>query len=397
MFETLEMAPPDAILGLTEAFKKDPNPAKINLSVGVYKDAKGDTPVFSSVKKAEELILKSEKTKNYLAIDGSSEYSAAVQELLFGADHEVVKSKRSCTAHTPGGTAALRVSGDFIKKMFPKARIWMSQPTWPNHPQIFQAAGVAQESYPYFDAHVNGIAFGEMMDAMNRIPEGDVVLLHGCCHNPTGCDPTLEQWKEIADVVQKRKLLPLLDFAYQGLAEGIEVDRAGLLELARPGVEMLICSSFSKNFGLYNERVGALTAVGKDAEAASRAQSHIKSCIRANYSNPPSHGGSVVTTILNNADLRKEWLGEVDVMRARINKMRTLFVDTLKAKGVKADFSFIARQRGMFSFSGLSKEQVETLKKKHGIYVVGNGRINVAGMTEGNMDQLSTAIAQVLS
>ena len=397
MFEALEMAPADAILGITEAFKKDPNPNKINLSVGVYKDAQGDTPVLNSVKKAEEMILAGEKTKNYLAIDGSAEYGAAVQELLFGADHDIVKSKRSATSQTPGGTGALRVSADFIRKMFPKARVWMSQPTWPNHPQIFQAAGVAQENYPYFDSHANGIAFADMMDALNRIPEGDIVLLHGCCHNPTGCDPTAAQWKEIADVVQQRKLMPLIDFAYQGLAEGFDADRVGLLELARPGVELLICSSFSKNFGLYNERVGALTVVAKDADSALKAQSHVKSVIRANYSNPPAHGGAVVTTILNDPALRAEWLAEVDAMRARINKMRTLFVDTLKAKGVNADFSFIANQRGMFSFSGLTKDQVEALKKKFGIYIVGNGRINVAGMTEGNMDALCTAIAQVLS
>lgn len=396
MLNLLSPAQPDAILGLTEEFKKDPNPEKINLGVGVYKDAHGNTPIPKAVKKAEERLLKEESTKNYLPISGSAEYGKAVQNLLFGTGHDVLLSGRSETAQTPGGTGALRVAGDFIKKMFPAKRIWMSEPTWPNHPQIFQAAGMEVQTYPYFDAAANSLDFVGMMAAIEQIPEGDVLLLHGCCHNPTGIDPTADQWKQIGDLIEKRELLPLVDFAYQGLADGLEVDAAGLRELARPGVELLIPSSFSKNFGLYCERVGALTVVGATAEDAEKAMGHIKSAIRANYSNPPFHGAAAVTTVLNDPDLRKEWEQEVTEMRERINGMRKLFVDTLAAKGVDRDFSFIKDQRGMFSFSGLTKDHVERLKKEYAIYIVGSGRINVAGMTEANMDRLCTAIAAVL-
>ena len=396
MFEKLETAKPDAILGLTEAFKKDPNPEKINLSVGVYADANGKTPVMSSVKKAEERILGEEATKGYLPIPGAPAYSAAVQELLFGAGHEIISSKRAVTAHTPGGTGALRVAGDFVKKMFPEKKLWMSDPTWPNHPGVFTAAGLEIKTYPYFDAANNSLDFEAMMGAIREIPEGDVILLHGCCHNPTGVDPTVEQWAKIADVIQERKLLPLVDFAYQGLGIGLVEDAAGLLELCRPGCELLIASSFSKNFGLYRERVGALTLVGSSEEGAQKAMGHLKTTIRVNYSNPPSHGGSIVSTVLGDPALRKEWEGEVKEIRDRINGMRTLFVDTLKAKGVERDFSFIKNQRGMFSFSGLNKDQVERLKAENSIYIVGSGRINVAGMTAGNMDLLCEAIAKVL-
>jgi aspartate/tyrosine/aromatic aminotransferase len=396
MFQSLAAAQPDAILGLTEAFKKDPNPEKINLGVGVYKDAQGNTPIPKTVKKAEELLLEQETTKNYLAISGSAEYGTAVQKLLFGEGHAIVTSGRAQTAQTPGGTGALRVAGDFLNKMFPAKRIWMSEPTWPNHPQVFQAAGVEIQTHPYFDAAENSLDFVGMMAALEHVPEGDVLLLHACCHNPTGVDPSAEQWKQIGDIVEKRKLFPLVDFAYQGLADGLEEDASGLRELARPGVEMLVCSSFSKNFGLYCERVGALTAVGASSEDAEKAMGHIKSTIRANYSNPPYHGAAIVTTVLNDPDLRKDWEQEVTEMRNRINGMRKLFVETLASKGVDRDFSFIKDQRGMFSFSGLTKDHVERLKKEYAIYIVGSGRINVAGMTEGNMDRLCTAIASVL-
>lgn len=396
LFDTLTMAPQDAILGLTEAFKQDANPAKINLSVGVYKDAAGKTPVLHSVKCAEERILATETSKSYLSIQGSSEYAAVVQALLFGPDHEILNSRRATTAHTPGGTGALRVAGDFIKALFPNTQVWLSQPTWPNHPDVFRAAGLELKTYPYFDPATNGLAFDSMLAVLKQIPTGDVVVLHGCCHNPTGIDPTPAQWAQIADVVQERKLLPLVDFAYQGFAEGIRADAYGLLALCRPGVELLVASSFSKNFGLYNERVGALTIVASSAAAAEAALSHVKRSIRANYSNPPAHGGAIVTTVLNDPALRAEWEAEVQTMRERINTMRQLFVATLAAKGIDRDFSFIAQQRGMFSFSGLTKEQVDMLRQNYAIYIVGSGRINVAGMTEANMDPLCEAIAAVL-
>ena len=396
MFEQFTPAPPDAILGLTEAFKKDPNPKKVNLGVGIYKDAQGRTPILASVKRAEERILQEENTKNYLSIDGSPEYGAAVQELLFGADHEIIRSNRSITAQAPGGTGALRVAADFIATMFPGARVWLSDPTWPNHPSVFKAAGLTTAVYPYFDAANNGVAFAAMLAAIKQIPAGDVVLLHGCCHNPTGADLSLAQWQQVAAVVAERKLLPLVDFAYQGFGDGLDDDAAGLRALCTEVDELLIASSFSKNFGLYNERVGALTLVARNTDAAEKALGHIKIAIRANYSNPPAHGAAVVTTVLRDPALRAQWEAEVTEMRERINTMRHLFVETLNEKGVTRDFSFIAHQRGMFSFSGLTPEHVKALREKHGVYIVGSGRISVAGMTEGNMDYLCTAIADVL-
>jgi aspartate/tyrosine/aromatic aminotransferase len=315
---------------------------------------------------------------------------------MFGEGHEIEHSGRSATSHTPGGTGALRVAADFIHQQLPKATVWMTQPTWPNHPQIFAAAGVTTKSFPYFDAKTNSLAFDEALAAIGKIPAGDVILLHGCCHNPTGIDPTPDQWKRLAVAVYKQGLLPLLDFAYQGFADGIQEDAVGLRELARPGAELMVCSSFSKNFGLYSERVGALTIIAKDKAAAGVVQSQIKTCIRANYSNPPAHGAELVTTVLGDPALRKQWEGEVAQMRDRINGMRGLLVKTLKAKGVSGDYSFISRQRGMFSFSGLTPPQVETLKNKYAIYIVGSGRINVAGITEQNVGPLCEAIAEVV-
>ncbi len=398
MFEKLDMAPADPILGLEEAFKKDGNPEKINLGVGVYKDEDGATPIFRTVKVAEIRLIEEETTKSYLSIVGLPEYGAAVQELIFGAGHEIIQSKRAVTAQTPGGTGGLRVAADFIKKISPNAKVWISQPTWPNHPNIFKAAGLAVDTYPYFDAAANGIAFDAMIAALQQIPEGDVVLLHGSCHNPTGADPTLEQWLKIAEVLKARKLVPLVDFAYQGLGAGIREDAQGVMALCDAGLEMLIASSFSKNFGLYNERVGALTLVSASAESAATAFSHIKIVIRVNYSNPPAHGAKVVAAILNSPELRAEWETEVAAIRERIRAVRTRFVQELRAQGVKKDFSFIERQNGMFSFTGLTKEQVQALRDQHSVYVVETGgRINVAGMTEANLPSLCKSIAQVLA
>lgn len=396
MLQSVSLAPPDSILGLTEAFHKDPNPEKINLGIGVYCDETGKTPILASVREAERRILEAESSKGYLPIDGLKPYGKLVQEMLFAPGHEIVTAKRAATAQTPGGTGGLRVAADFIKKAFPEATVWLSEPTWPNHPQIFSAAGLEQKSYPYFDKAKNGLAFEAMLKALGETAAGDVVVLHGCCHNPTGIDPSPEQWQAIADTLAGRGVLPLIDFAYQGFGRGLEEDAAGLRVMARPGCELLVASSFSKNFGLYSERVGALTVVAADAENAARAQSQIKTVIRANYSNPPEHGGAIVQTILSDPGLRSQWEVELAAMRDRINGMRKLFVTTLEAKGVNADFSFITSQLGMFSFSGLNKEQVERLKKEFAVYIVGSGRINVAGMTSGNMDRLCTAIAAVM-
>lgn len=396
MFERIEPAPSDPILGLSEAFRADPNPKKINLSVGVYQDGSGKTPILDSVRQAGKLVLERQQSMSYLPIPGSPAYAAAVQKLMFGEGHDVPAAGRAATSHTPGGTGALRVAADFIHQQFPQATVWLTQPTWPNHPQIFAAAGVPTKNFPYFDAKANSLALDEALAAIQKMPAGDVVLLHACCHNPTGIDPTPEQWQKIADAVYGRGLLPLLDFAYQGFADGIAEDAAGLRAFCRPDAEFAVCSSFSKNFGLYCERVGALTIVARDKRAADTAQSQVKTVIRANYSNPPAHGAELVTTVLGDAALRSLWEREVAGMRDRINGMRTLLVKTLRAHGVPGDYSFITRQRGMFSFSGLAPEHVKALKEKYAIYVVGSGRINVAGITEQNVGPLCQAIAEVV-
>jgi aspartate/tyrosine/aromatic aminotransferase len=392
MFEKLEMAPADPILGLTDAFNKDPNPNKINLGVGVYKDEAGTTPIMNSVRKAEKILVETEKTKGYLPIPGAPAYGKVVQELVFGKDNKVF----AATAHTPGGTGALRIAGEFLKKLKPNAKIWVSDPTWPNHNGVFAAAGFTVGKYTYYNPQTRGLDFAGMLAAMNAMTPGDIIVLHACCHNPSGIDPTTEQWKQIAEVAVKKDLLPLVDFAYQGLGRGLEEDAEGVRILAAAAAEMVVCSSFSKNFGLYNERVGAITLKGAAQDAVDKAFSHLKITIRVIYSNPPSHGGAIVTTIMGNPDLRKEWEAEVADIRCRIKEMRELFVATLKTKGVKQDFSFLTAQYGMFSFSGLSDEQVKTLKEKYGIYIVGGGRMNVAGMTKANMQPLCTAIAEVL-
>jgi aspartate/tyrosine/aromatic aminotransferase len=397
MFDSLALAPPDSILGLTEAFRKDPNPRKINLSVGVFKDESGSTPILRSVKEAERRLLASEQNKSYLPIEGHPEYAARVQELVFGAQHEIQANQRAVTAQTPGGTGALRVAADFLRKHFPYSTVWHSKPTWANHPSIFAAAGLQVQSYAYIDAANQALDFSAMLTALGEIPRGDVVLLHACCHNPTGIDPTPDQWRQIAAVVHDRGLLPLIDFAYQGFGDGLAEDAAGLAALAQPGKELLICSSYSKNFGLYGERVGALTLVADSPEAAQRALSQLRVSIRTNYSNPPTHGAAIVATVLSDRGLRSDWEVELAAMRERIHGMRRLLVSTMKAKAPQHDFSFLASQKGMFSFSGLSNLQVDELRTKHSVYVVGNGgRINVAGITEQNIDPLTTAIAAVL-
>ena len=396
MFEKLELAPPDAILGLTEAFKKDPNPDKINLSVGIYKDQTGQTPTFSAVKKAEQRILASQSGKSYLPIVGAPEFGAAVQEFVFGPSHAIITEKRAITAHTPGGTGALRVAGIFLKKVRPNAKMWVSDPTWANHTGIFGDAGFEIATYPYYDAANKSLDFAAMIEALRQIPAGDIILLHACCHNPTGVDPSPEQWRQIAKVLNERSVLPLVDFAYQGFGKGIEEDAVGMRIICENVPELLIAGSFSKNFGLYNERVGGLTAVCSDAETTAKVKSHIAICIRRNYSNPPAHGGAIITTIWNDADLRREWEAELTQVRGRIQQMRHDLVATLKAKGAKGDFSFIAKQNGMFSFSGLNKDQVATLKDKYSIYIVGSGRINVAGLTPSNIDRFCEAVTAVL-
>ena len=395
MFESMDKAPADPIMGITELYNTDTNPKKINLSMGVFKDEQGNTPLLDCVKEAEAKIYATEDTKAYSAIEGFSSFNDAVLPLIFGTKHEAVTSGRAATIHTPGGSGALRVVADFLYKLSASKTIWVSDPTWVNHINIFETAGLQVKRYPYFDRATNGLAFDTMMSALKDIPSGDTVLFHGCCHNPTGVDPSNDQWQQISNLVHGNGLLPLLDFAYQGFAEGIREDGEGPLKLVQPGKETLICGSFSKNFALYNERTGSLTAVAVDAAAVNVATSQIKSVIRAIYSSPPAHGGIIVSTILNDPDLRNQWESELKQMRERIQNMRQLLAETLTAKGVPGDHSFITRQRGMFSFSGLNSTQVEQLKNDHSVYIVGNGRINVAAITPDNCDALCEAIANV--
>lgn len=397
MLETLEMAPSDPILGLNTSFNQDSNPNKINLGVGVYKDSEGNTPIFRSVRRAEEIFLGRQTTKNYLPISGAVEFSGAVRELLFGFNRETLSGNRVATIQVPGGTGALRIAGDFIHQKFQNSKIWMSEPTWANHPNLFRLAGLEVKTYPYFDSERNNLDFDAMVGGLHRIPRGDFVLLHGCCHNPTGIDPTPDQWEVISKVVRTRGIVPLIDFAYQGLGDGIVEDGRGLRALCRSNCEVFVASSFSKNFGIYNERVGALTVVTSSEETARAVLSHLMIAIRTNYSNPPAHGAGIVTTVLNDKTLRADWESEVKEVRDRINGMRRLFVNTLRQKGIERDLSFIVHQRGMFSFSGLTVRQVDLLREKYSIYVLRSGRINVAGMTEGNMEYLCDAILDVLN
>ena len=396
MFETLQMAPPDPILGLTEAFKKDSHPNKINLSVGIYKDENGDTPILASVKEAERRLAATEKSKSYLPIDGPPEYGLLVRQMIFGADHPWATDGRVATLQTPGGTGGLRVAGDFLKQKLAVNRIWLSQPTWENHRGVFSAAGLEVGTYTYFDAARNCLDLDGMLASLRQVPAGEAVCLHACCHNPSGFDPTVAQWREIASVLAERRLVTLVDFAYQGFGTGLREDAAGVMELCGRLDELLVCSSFSKNFGLYNERVGALTLVGPTPQATAAALSHAKMCVRTNYSNPPFHGGAIIRTVLSDPSLRAQWEVELQQMRDRINRMRTLFAETMKAKGAPRDFSFITQQRGMFSFSGLSPQHVQALRDQFGIYIVNSGRINVAGMTVGNMNAICDAIITVL-
>ncbi|PWF64165.1 aromatic amino acid aminotransferase [Shewanella sp. BC20] len=396
IFSQVVLAPADPILGLTDTFKADPRQDKVNLGVGIYKDEAGQTPVLQSVKKAEALLLEQEKTKNYLGIEGVQTYNRVVQELLFGEGSTLVTSGRAATAQAPGGTGALRIAAEFLLRNTPSRTVWVSNPTWANHQNIFETAGLTVKEYGYYNASAHDIDFDGMMTDLANAQAGDIVLLHGCCHNPTGIDLTLAQWELVANLCADKQLVPLFDFAYQGFGAGIEEDAAGLRLVAAKVPELLVANSFSKNFGLYNERIGAVTVVAQNADEAVRAFSQVKRTIRANYSNPPAHGALIVSTILSDVALKALWVQELTEMRERIAEMRTLFVQSLKDEGVTQDFSFISRQNGMFSFSGLNKAQVARLKDEFGIYIVGSGRISVAGMTKTNMPVICKAIAQVL-
>ncbi|GAB5405605.1 MAG: aspartate/tyrosine/aromatic aminotransferase [Aureliella sp.] len=394
MFESLTAAPPDPILGLSDAFRSDSRPGKINLTIGVYQDETGTTPVLECVKEAEERLLKAEHSKSYLGIGGLAEFCNQVRELVLG---DLVPASRVTVAQTPGGTGALRVAGDFLGAGASGKRLWCSTPTWPNHRAIFPAAGLTLCDFPYLADDKRSLDFAAMMETLERdLKAGDIVVLHGCCHNPTGVDPSPEQWQDIAELTAQRGALPLLDFAYQGFGDGLEADRVGLKAIASQHEEFIVCSSYSKNFGLYGERIGSLMVVAQSDDASTAVESRVKQAIRCNYSNPPRHGGAIVATVLGDRELRKQWEGELAAMRERIHQMRQQFVDAMRESGCDVDFSFLMQQRGMFSFSGLTPLQVDWLKSQHGIYIVGSGRINVAGITPSNLPALSSAIAEAL-
>lgn len=393
-FSHIATAPPDAILGLTEAFVADPNPNKMNLSVGVYKDASGQTPVLNCVKAAERRLIDEEKTKGYLPIDGLADYRDQIANLVFG---QTVDRQRLAILQTPGGTGALRIAAAFLVSQLSPVRIWIPKPTWANHQAVFDSEGLPTEGYRYLGADKTSFDFAGMMeDLQQNTKAGDAVLLHACCHNPTGVDPTDDQWHQIASLLGEKQLVPLIDFAYQGFGKGLEEDTVGIRTVLEQCPEAIICNSFSKNFGLYGERVGGLSLVAADATAAKAAQSQLKRIVRCNYSNPPRHGAAIVATVLADEQLTSTWHDELAEMRNRIRALRQQFVETMKSTGAGHDFSFLLDQNGMFSFSGLNPMQVDQLKNEHSIYIVGSGRINVAGMSEDRMDQLCQAVAKVM-
>lgn len=394
MFESVTLAPPDPILGLTDTFAKDTRSEKINLTIGVYQDENGACPVLECIKQAGQLLLGTETSKSYLGIDGSPQFRQHAVRLALGG---IVAEDRVASVQTPGGTGALKVAADMIYKNFGGLRIWVSNPTWPNHLGLFESAGLEVKNYPYLSADKTSLDFQTMMDTfIQQGKSGDIVCLHGCCHNPTGIDPTKEQWREISRVLADKRMLPLIDFAYHGFGDGLEEDRLGLHAIGADHQEFIVCSSFSKNFGLYSERVGAMLAVSSQPAQVANISSSAKQVVRTNYSNPPRHGAALINTVLGDPKLRDLWTRELAEMRGRIQEMRRLFVEGMKATGCRTDFSFLLKQRGMFSYSGLSPMQVDRLRNEKGIYMVGSGRINVAGITHRNLPALTQAIAEVL-
>jgi aspartate/tyrosine/aromatic aminotransferase len=390
MWKEIKPAPADAILGLTEAFKNDSRAEKVNLGVGVYKDATGATPVLASVKAAEKKVLEAEASKSYMPIAGEAAYGAAVQKMVLGDVCD-----RAATVHTPGGTGALRLAGELLNA-FSSKTIWVSNPTWANHKNIFKASGLTIQDYPYYNAETKALDEEAFFAALEAVPAGDAVLLHACCHNPTGVDLNAEQWDRVAALAKANGWTALIDFAYQGFGESIEADRKSVETFLAAGVDFFVASSFSKNFGLYRERTGALTAIATTADDAATAISHMKAAARVSYSNPPAHGGLIVTTLLSDPDLSKVWKTELDAMRERIAGMRSAMAEGLTERGVPMDCSFMTRQKGMFSFSGLNKEQVNFLREEKAVYIVGSGRINVAGLTLDNINGVCEAIAEAI-
>ncbi len=396
LFANVEMAPRDPILGLTEAYNAEKNPNKVNLGVGVYFGDDGKIPLLAAVKQAEQARLAAQPPRGYQPIEGTPAYNGAVQGLLFGKDSDIVGSGRAATFQCLGGTGALRVGADYLKTLLPGSTVYISDPSWENHRQLFEAVGFKVDTYAYYDPATRGVNFAAMKASLAAMPPKSIVLLHACCHNPTGADLTAAQWKEVVAAIKERDLVAYLDLAYQGFAEGIEQDGETVSLFAASGLQFFVASSFSKSFSLYGERVGALTVVTASKDEAARVTSQIKRLIRTNYSNPPTHGGAIVAAVLTSPELRKMWEDELGGMRDRIRTMRASFVAKLKEAGTAQDFGFINVQRGMFSYTGLTAAQVETLRAEYGIYAVGTGRICVAALNTRNIDYVVKAVAAVI-
>ena len=396
LFTAVELAPRDPILGLNEQFNADPNPAKVNLGVGVYYDDKGKLPLLKCVQAAEAQMMASPKPRGYLPIEGIAAYDAAVKALVFGADSEALKSGRVVTAQGIGGTGGLKIGADFLKKLSPNAKVMISDPSWENHRALFMQAGFEVESYPYYDAARRGVNFEGMLAALNAAAAGTIVVLHACCHNPTGYDITAAQWDQVIAAIKAKQLTPFLDMAYQGFGHGIAEDGAVIGKFVAAGLSFFVSTSFSKSFSLYGERVGALSVLCQNKDEADRVLSQLKLVIRTNYSNPQIHGGTVVAMVLNTPALRTQWEGELAEMRVRIKDMRQKLVDGLKAAGVKQDMGFITSQIGMFSYSGLTKDQMVRLRSEFGVYGLDSGRMCVAALNSNNIDYVCASIAKVL-
>ncbi len=395
MFDKLEPAPADAIFGLNEQFLRDPNPDKINLTVGVYQDEHGLTPIMACVHEAERRLLSTEKTKDYLSMDGLAEYNRAVAELVLGTNNKAAKSRCTATLQTLGGTGALRLTADLLAKSLNQANIWYSNPTWTNHLGIFRAAGLNPQPYRYLNEQGTGLDFSGMMGDLQLIPEGSAILVHTVCHNPTGFDLSQSHWEELAELVAKRRLITVFDFAYQGLGESIERDAWPIALFCESRLPLFICNSFSKNMGLYGERVGGCTVVVDTEKAAATLLSHLKLHARCSYSNPVRHGAQLAAMVLGSADLRATWVNELNAIRVRLEQLRELLFETMRETAPQLDFGFVQSQRGMFSYSGLTASQIQKLREKYSIYALSNGRINIAGIRPNNVAPLCHAIADV--
>jgi len=396
LFSAVEMAPRDPILGLNEAFNADPRSSQVNLGVGVYFTDEGRIPLLRAVAAAEQARIQAHAPRGYLPIEGLASYDSAVQKLLFGQDAALLQAGRVITTQSLGGTGALKIGADFLKRLLPEACVAISNPSWENHRALFESAGFPVHNYRYYDAASQGVDRQGMLDDLRALPARSIVVLHACCHNPTGVDLELDDWKAVLEVLREREHVPFLDIAYQGFGDGIDEDAFAVRLFAESGLNFLVSSSFSKSFSLYGERVGALSIVTDSQEESTRVLSQVKRVIRTNYSNPPTHGATVVGNVLNSTELRAMWEQELAEMRERIRDMRTTMVEQLASLGAKRDFAFVARQRGMFSYSGLTPEQVERLKSEFGIYAVGTGRICVAALNSGNIRAVTEAIVKVL-